>query len=358
MSKIEALKKVAFENEEFDGCLILDAVNILYFAGFPGTAALLIPENGESLLLVYGVNYEQAKALGKDFQVSRIETGKDAIVAAIEKAGSLGAHNLAVDKLSAQSWLSLNKFAQKNNLSFRLRSDLVTGLRAVKDNEEISRIRKASELTSEGMRVVYESLRVGMKEYEVAAEVEYAMRKHGSWGTAFETSVASGPNSAYPHGGCSDRQIRAGELVVGDLGATYMHYCSDMTRTLVVGNVSDKQKRIHETVRVAQERAFERIRPGVTGKEVDAAARKYIETADFGEFFVHGLGHGLGLEVHEPPTLNRVSKDVLAPGNVVSDEPGIYMVGYGGIRIEDTVLVKENGAEKLTSGPLGLSLTD
>jgi Xaa-Pro dipeptidase len=215
-------------------------------------------------------------------------------------------------------------------------------------------MRKAGELTSEGMKAAYEVLASGMKEYEVAAEIEYAMRQRGSYGTAFETSVASGPRSAFPHGGCSDREICQGDLVVVDAGATYKFYRSDMTRTLVAGKPSEKQKELYEIVKVAQEKAFEAIKPNVKARDVDAVARKIIEDAGYGEYFVHGLGHGVGLEVHEPPTLSSSSKEALTVGNVVTDEPGIYLVGYGGVRIEDTVLVQKNGAEKLTNGPYSL----
>jgi Xaa-Pro dipeptidase len=139
--------------------------------------------------------------------------------------------------------------------------------------------------------------------------------------------------------------------VVVDVGATYKFYRSDMTRTLVAGKPSEKQKKLYQIVKAAQKKAFEALKPNVKAKDVDAIARKIIADAGFGEFFVHGLGHGVGLEVHEPPTLSPESKDVLAVGNVVTVEPGIYLVGYGGVRIEDTVLVQRNGAEKLTNGP-------
>jgi Xaa-Pro aminopeptidase len=204
------------------------------------------------------------------------------------------------------------------------------------------------------MRVAGEVVVAGVKEYEVAAEVEYAMRKQGSSGTAFETIVASGLASAFPHGGCSDREIREGDLVVVDMGATYKFYRSDMTRTFVAGNPSAKQKKLYEVVRAAQEKAVKTMKPNVKAKDVDATARKIIADAGYGEYFVHGLGHGVGLDIHEPPTLSPDSEDVLAAGNVVTVEPGIYLVSYGGVRIEDTVLVHGNGAEKLTNGAYGL----
>ena len=162
------------------------------------------------------------------------------------------------------------------------------------------------------------------------------------------------PASAFPHGSCSDRTIREGDLVVVDLGATYNFYRSDMTRTFTAGKPTEKQKKIYETVKLAHQKAFEAIKPNIPAKEVDAAARQVIEAAGYGEFFVHNLGHGVGLEIHEAPTLSPDSKDTLAVGNVVTDEPGIYLPGYGGVRIEDTVLVTRDGAEKLTSGPYTL----
>jgi Xaa-Pro aminopeptidase len=260
---------------------------------------------------------------------------------------------LAVDALNVESWRGLAK-ALGDEKKLEVDNSLIQELRKVKDQEEIALMRKAAELTSEGMRVAYETVAAGVREYEVAAEIEYAMRKQGSSGAAFETIVASGACSAYPHGGCSDRKIREGDLVVVDVGATYKFYRSDMTRTLVAGKPSEKQKQLYQIVKTAQEKAFEAVKPNAKAKDVDVAARKIIADAGYSEYFVHGLGHGVGLEVHEPPTLSPESKEVLVAGNVVTVEPGIYLVGYGGIRIEDTVFVQKNGAEKLTNGTYAL----
>jgi Xaa-Pro dipeptidase len=204
------------------------------------------------------------------------------------------------------------------------------------------------------MKAAYETIKPGIREYEVAAEIEYAMRRKGSWGTAFETIAASGTRSAFPHGGCTDRKIKKGDLVVVDIGATYQCYCSDMTRTVTAGKPSARQKKIYEIVRLAQEKAFQNVKPKARAKDIDAIARKVIENAGYGEYFVHGLGHGVGLEIHEPPTLNQESKDRLTVGNVITIEPGVYITGFGGIRIEDTVLVQKRKAEKLTKGPYTL----
>ena len=243
----------------------------------------------------------------------------------------------------------------RGEASLKVKPTFISQLRSVKDEAEIALMRKAGELTSIGMETAYEVLRAGLSEIEVAAEIEYAMRKHGSYGTAFDTAVSSGPASAFPHGGCTEREIRTGELVVVDFGAVYQAYRSDMTRTLVVGKPSDKQVKLHAIVKKAQEEAFAVIKPNAKTRDVDAVARGIIEEAGYAECFVHGLGHGVGLDIHEPPTLNSASKERLQVGNVVTDEPGIYLPNYGGVRIEDTVLVLKDGAEKLTKGPYELT---
>ena len=347
MKRIDTLKQRALK--EFDGFLVFRNANLTYFTGFSGASALLIPENGENIVYVYGVNYEQAKAELTEFRVELVERGENLMGKIAKQAKAFKIKKLAVDALNIESWRSLSKSLGGEKMLATDRS-FIRELRKVKDVKEIELMRKAAELTSEGMRVAYETVVPGMREYEVAAEIEYAMRKQGSCGTCFETIVASGLCSAFPHGGCSDREIREGDLVVVDVGATYKSYCSDMTRTLVAGKPSEKQKKIYQIVKTAQEKAFEAVKPNVKAKDVDGVARKIIGDAGYGEYFVHGLGHGVGLEVHEPPTLSPDSTDTLEVGNVVTVEPGIYLVGYGGVRIEDTVLVQRNGAEKLTIG--------
>jgi Xaa-Pro aminopeptidase len=353
MNRIEALKHVALEKKGFDGFVAFSWANLLYLAGFPCAVALVIPRDGESTIYVYGVNYEQVKTEGKGFRVELVKRDENLMAKIAEKARECKIKKLAVDTLSIDDWRTLAKEV-RGETRLKVKGSFVGELRKVKDEGEIALMRKAGDLTSEGMKAAYGVLAPGIKEYEVAAEIEYAMRKRGSYGTAFETIVASGMCSAFPHGGCSDRKILEGDLVVVDIGATYKFYRSDMTRTLVAGKPSEKQRKLYEIVKAAQEKAFEVIKPNVKAKDVDGAARKIIEDAGYGECFVHGLGHGVGLEIHEPPTLNPCSKETLAAGNVVTDEPGIYVVGYGGVRIEDTVLVRKNGAEKLTSGPYGL----
>lgn len=355
LKKIEALAHIAFEKKGFDGFLITNDINLLYFTGFLGAACLIIPRDGESTIYVYNVNYEQAKSEGKGFKIEMVKRSENLMAKVAAEANAFGIRKLAFDTLNFESYHNLEK-ELKGRARLKAQSNIVWGLRKVKDEKELKFMRKAGELTSIGMKVAYEAIAPGIKEYEVAAEIEYAMRKKGSWGTAFDTIVASGARSALPHGGCIDREIRKGDLVVVDIGAVYKHYRSDMTRTLVAGKPTEKQKKLYEIVKIAQQKAFEAIKPKTKAKDVDAAARKVIANAGYGEYFVHGLGHGVGLEVHEPPTLNSESKDKLIIGNVVTNEPGIYIIGFGGVRIEDTVLVQKREAEKLTHGPYSLEI--
>jgi Xaa-Pro aminopeptidase len=353
LKRIDTLKQKAFKENEFDGYLVLGNTDITYLAGFSGASALLIPEKGESIVYVYGVNYEQAKSELGDFKVELVERGEKLMDKIAKQAKVFKTEKLAVDAMNIESWRALSRLLGSEK-KLAIDRSFIRELRKVKDANEVKLMRKAADLTSEGLRVAFGALAPGIKEYEVAAEIEYAMRKQGSYGTAFETIVASGLISAFPHGGCSDRKICEGDLVIVDVGATYKSYRSDMTRTFVAGEPSEKQKRIYQTVKTAQDKAFEAVKPNVKAKDVDGVARKIIGDAGYGEYFVHGLGHGVGLEVHEPPILSPGSTDTLEVGNVVTVEPGIYLVGYGGVRIEDTFLVQRNGAEKLTIGSYAL----
>jgi Xaa-Pro dipeptidase len=355
LNRINALKQSAFKNDKLNYFLVLNSANLTYFTSFPGATALLIPEQGESILYVSAVNYEQAEAETSGLTVELLKRGENLMEKIANHATPEKPTKLAVDSVSIEFWRALAK-AVGGEERLEPAGNFIRDLRKVKNQREIQLIREACNLTNIGMKVAAQTIRTGIKEKDVAAEVEYAMRKKGSDGTAFETIIASGISSAFPHGSCSDRTIRNGDLVVVDLGATYKFYRSDMTRTFVAGKASEKQRKIYQTVKLAQQKAFETIKPDSSAKDVDTAAREAIEAAGFGEYFVHNLGHGVGLEVHEAPILSPDSKEILAAGNVVTDEPGIYLPGYGGVRIEDTLLITENGAEKLTIGPYSLNM--
>ena len=306
------------------------------------------------MLYVYSVNYEAAKDIAKNCTVELLQRGEDADKRLADKARRLKLRSIGFDSLEFSAYDKLQKTLKGIKLSSA--GHIVWDLRRVKDAAEITCIRRAAELTDVAARTAAEVLKPGIREYELAAEVEFAMRTRGSEGTAFDTIVASGPRSAFCHGGCTSRKIQRGELIQFDVGARYCHYAADLTRTFMIGRPTPKQRKIYETVQEAQELAFQEIRHDVKARHVDSTARKFIQKKGFGENFPHGLGHGLGLAVPEQPTLNSASKDVLATGNVVTDEPGIYIVGYGGIRIEDTVVVRKERAERLTKASYDLEV--
>ncbi len=344
MKRTDALKQSAAKQGKPTNFAIFNPTNITYFTNFSAATAFYIPQDGDCTLYVSTVNYEQAKAEVKSAVVEPIKRGENLM----EKIAKQSLNQkLSVDSLSIESWRALTKAIGREEKLEPVNS-LIRELRSVKDEEEIKLIREACRLATVGMQTAKEIIGVGLKEKEAAAEIEYAMRKAGSDGTAFETIIASGATSVFPHGSNLERTIREGDFVVVDLGATYKSYRSDVTRTFIASKATEKQARIYNTVKLAHEKAFEAIKPKALASEVDGTARHVIEQAGFGEFFVHNLGHGVGLEVHEAPILSPDSKDILAVGNVVTDEPEIYVPGFGGVRIEDTVLVTKEGAQKLT----------
>jgi len=362
-SRIQTLKN-SFAGKKLGGYIVTNEANMLYFTGTVGAATLWVPLDGENLLYAYGVNYESVKATAKGCRVELMKRSEDPIKKVAEQIRHLKLKSIGFDVLSAYHYLALRKTLKRSRL--KPMSKLVQELRMVKDPTELASIKKAAELTDAGAKAALNAIKPGVREYDVAAEIEYAMRKRGSEGVAFDTIVASGTRAAFPHagsstepllvGGCTNRKIRKGEFIVLDVGARHNNYRTDLTRTFMIGKPSPKQKQIYEVVEEAQQKAFETMKAGVKTRDVDAVARRVIEKAGFGKYFVHGLGHGVGLEVHEAPTLNTVSKERLKAGNVVTDEPGIYIVNYGGVRIEDTVLVHKDNAERLTKATYELTI--
>jgi len=352
VDRIDSLRELAFEKKGFDAFLVGNEKNLLYLTGTPGAFCLLIPKKGESIVYVYGVNYQQTKAEAKGFKVELVKAGEKLTERLAPQLKTFKIGKLATDSLSYDYYHLLAK-GLRGRTRLNAQGGLIWQLRRVKDEKELQLMRKAGKITSVGMHTAYENIRPEITEIEVAAEIEYSMRKEGGWGTGFETIVASGIRSAYPHGGCANRKIRKGDLVVVDIGAVYERYCSDMTRTIVAGEPSEKQEKMFAAVKTAQEKAFLALKAGAKGKNIDQIAREAIRNAGY-EPYDHGLGHGVGLEIHEPPMLGANSKDKLVAGNVVTNEPGIYIPNFGGIRIEDTVLVEEGKAEKLTRGPYTL----
>jgi len=340
----------SIEQAGLDAYIVCRAPNIYYYLGTISGGVLVVTPETETLL-VPKLNL----AIARD-HVSRCEVKpytRDSLLKQIgESLKGAGPRTVGFDDLTLDLYNRLKK--RFSGLELKASANLVWNMRRIKDPGEQKLMKRAGELADIGMEAIRQRLREGMREYEVAAEAAYAMMRNAAEDLAFSTIVASGPRSAYPHAGVTDRKIRRGDLVTVDMGATYRGYRSDITRTFIVGEPTEEQEKVYETVLRANETALPKIKTGTEGKAVDGVARGVIEEAGYGECFVHSLGHGVGLEVHEPPSLSETSKDVLETGNVVTDEPGVYVPGFGGVRIEDTVLIADSGPVRLTHFDKGL----
>lgn len=249
-------------------------------------------------------------------------------------------------QLSHLAWQALEK---QCNVTLQHRD--MSFLRVHKYPDEIAKIREAAAIADRALETVIPLIRPGISEKALADHIEMAVRQAGGSKTSFDTVVVSGARGALPHGRPTGKKLRSGELVTIDFGAVYQNYCSDMTRTFALGNVSAELKALYDTVFIAQQAARDAARPGIRCQDLDAVARDIITAAGYGEYFSHNLGHGLGLDVHETPALSPQNTQPLEPGMVITIEPGIYVQGLGGVRIEDDVLVTERGVEVLTHSP-------
>lgn len=335
--------------EEVDALLITKVPNVSYFSGFRGDSSALLVGKNFRKLITDGRYTQQAKRETKNFQIVEHTEGLyKKLVEELKGCKVVGIEG-RVMTVAERDYLA-------NELKgVEFKSVELDNLRQVKDVAEIACIKKACEIADNAFRKILDFIKPNISEVEVAAELEYFMRKFGSERAAFDTIVASGWRGSLPHGIATDKKICAGELVTIDFGAVYNGYCSDITRTVAVGKISSEQKKIYNAVLSAQIYGLEVITAGVGGKDIDAAVRKVFEDAGYGKNFVHGLGHGVGLEIHEEPRLSKRSKtESLLPNMIVTDEPGLYFENFCGVRIEDTVLVTRGSAEPLTHSPKNL----
>lgn len=331
-----------------DALLVTDISNIFYLTGFTGSTAAAVITDSACDILVDPRYTVQAHAQCESSTVVEY-SNKPTITAAAEVINELRPRRVGYesDKLTVSAYRILRAQVD-SGISLRSTHGLVDTLRQVKDASEIALIREAARIADDTFDTLTHEIRVGMSEKDVALLVDTTVRKLGGDKEAFETIAASGPNSACPHASPSDRILDAGSLLKIDFGARYRMYNSDITRTMCLGTASARQREVYGIVLDAQLRAIAAIAPGVAGKDVDAIARDYIASKGFGDNFGHGLGHGLGILVHDGPALARTSDVILEPGMVVTVEPGIYIEDWGGVRIEDDVLVTETGREIIT----------
>ena len=338
-NRVEKLRKKLNMGE---GVLISSKANIFYYSGFTSEDGMLYISKDKAALLTDSRYTLQAKLEAPDFEAV-INKTKEYLKEITEDKIYIEENYLTVkNREMLEASLGSKELAGGQSL--------ISELRQIKDEDEIKRIKAAEDLGSEGFRHILGFLKPGVKERDIALELEFFMRKNGASSLSFDTICASGVRSAMPHGTASDKEIKTGELVTLDFGCILDGYCSDMTRTVIVGHPSDeKQIEIYNTVLNAQKAALDILASGVHCAEADKAARDLIKNAGYGDCFGHSLGHSLGIEIHENPNLSEKSKDILKPGNVVTVEPGIYIENFGGVRIEDVVVITEKGYINLTT---------
>jgi Xaa-Pro aminopeptidase len=319
--------------------LVTNPINIVYLFGFRSSNAALLVEQDRARLFSDFRYSEAARAVeGVEFEETKRALLKDL---AERLSGPVG---FEADAVSYAGYETL----RGGSIEPVPRRGLVERLRAVKDDDELARIGSACQLTDRVFERLAEERFIGRTERELAWMIEQLFHDEGAEAIAFDTIVAAGPNAARPHSRATERQIGRGETVVIDTGCVVGGYSSDYTRTFVTGSVDDTVKEAYAVVLAAQQAGFDALRAGVRGVDADAAARSVVDRTSFAGMFGHGLGHGLGLEVHEAPRLSTESTDVLERGNVVTVEPGIYLEGQAGIRIEDNVVITDDGIRNLT----------
>ena len=330
-----------------DAIVINKEENLQYFSGFRGDDTMLIVSRDDDALLVTDFRYtEQAKAQAPHYEIAEQKHGLLEKVA--ECIESHKYKNIAFEgnALIYDDYSKLSGILKKSRLNVPVN---LSELRVVKEEEEIRLIRKAAEIGDAAFDDIIKFIKPGVSENDVAARLENVMRSLGSERPSFTTIVASGERGSLPHGVATEKLIVDGEFVTMDFGAVYGGYHSDMTRTVAVGRADDRQREVYDAVLRAQLHGLAEVKPGASGKHVDAVARDELSAAGFGENFGHGLGHSLGLEIHEEPRLSPSSTcEALKPNMLVTVEPGVYIAGWGGLRIEDTVLVTGTGNEPLT----------
>jgi len=342
--RVERLKeKIAQQN--LDAILLHKPENRRYISGFTGSTGFAIITKDKAVFATDFRYAEQAKEQCHGFEIK--DLNNEYTIYDLLKELNINILGIEDDFSTYDFVISLK---EKGGLEIVPLKGLLTQLRMIKDENEIKLINKAAEITDAAFNHIIEIIKVGMTEKDVANILEYFMKSQGADGPSFSFIVASGKRSSMPHGVASEKTIEEGDFVTIDMGCKYKGYCSDMTRTFVMGNASDRQKEIYNTVLLAQEKALEAIKPGITGFELDKIARDLISDKGYGEYFGHSLGHGVGLEIHELPRLvqNEVGNIKMESGMVVTDEPGIYIPNFGGVRIEDLVVVTKDGYDVLS----------
>ncbi|MBO6040731.1 MAG: aminopeptidase P family protein [Oscillospiraceae bacterium] len=350
MNHVKQIQQKLIE-KELDAILILDEKNQRYACGFPFTDGAVLVSREKAWLITDSRYIEAAEKTAGSCADVRLYDREHPLFAMLQSAlkeanvSSLGAE---ANKVSHMQYLQIEKMF---GMPMRPAGELLSDLRACKDAEEIEHLIAAQRISEKALQETLRIIRPGMTEKQVAAELVYHMLKNGSEGNSFDPIVVTGKNTSLPHGVPGNTVIRSGDFVTMDFGSLHGGYCSDMTRTVAVGSATDEMKNIYGIVLKAQLAGLAAARAGVTGAEIDGAARNVIAEAGYGPYFGHGFGHSLGLDIHEMPNANPNGKTRMPVGAVVSAEPGIYLPGCFGVRIEDVMILREDGCEVITKAP-------
>ena len=344
MEKLEKLR-AAIEIQGLDGILITSPYNRRYVSNFTGTAGVVLISLDKAIFIT---DFRYVVQASKQCEGYDIVQQKNSIPEEIaSQTAALGIKKLGFEQ-DYVTYSTFKEFESVIQAELIPVSGVIEKLRLIKTDAEIKILKEAAEIADSAFTHILQFIHPGVSELEVSNELEFFMRKAGAASSSFDTIVASGYRSALPHGVASDKMIEKGDFVTLDFGAYYHGYVSDITRTIAVGEPDAKLKEIYDIVLEAQKRGVAGIKPGMSGKEADALTRDYITEKGYGEYFGHSTGHGIGLEVHEGPALSLKSDLVLEPGMVVTVEPGIYIPGLGGVRIEDDTVITSKGNETLT----------
>lgn len=348
MLRVEKLREL-MEKETVDGFLVTSSYNLRYLTNFTGTSGLAIITPNKAFFVTDFRYTEQAAKQAQGYEIVKHSGPIFEEVARICQQEEINALAFEESHVSFAEYTALEDVIEETPLVPI--SGMIESLREVKDQEEIDTIQHACHIADQAFDRVLKMVRPGMTEIEVANQLDFYMRSLGASSVSFETIVASGVRSAMPHGVASEKVIEQGDLITLDFGCYYNGYVSDMTRTFAIGDPGEKLKEIYQIVLEAQLKVLEAAKPGMSGIELDAIARDHIASFGYGEAFGHSTGHGIGLEIHEGPNVSFRADKLFVPGNVITDEPGIYLPGIGGVRIEDDLLITETGNKVLTHSP-------
>lgn len=350
-SRLEALQE-SVRSQDLHAVFLTDLDNIRYLTGFSGSNASVLVTLTGVWFFTDGRYIAQAadQVHGAEVNIYLTEDEfRETVSSKVSAMGKVGVEAASMTLAQRESFASF--FPESDLVAV---SGLVEDLRRVKEPEELVAIREAARIADEGLEHILEKVEVGRTERDLALDLEFYMRTHGAEDVSFELIVAGGERSALPHARPSDSPVETDRFLLFDLGCKYEGYCSDITRTVVVGLADARHVEVYEAVLRAQSAGLAALAPGVRCADVDRAARGVLEDAGFGAQFSHGLGHGVGIQIHEAPTLRTTSEDVLREGDVVTVEPGAYFPGWGGVRIEDLAVITKDGYEVLSKSPKGL----